>query len=279
MLALSLDQLLSTFVTEALQNSMRTRFPELFEKKDGELLTPAEINGEVNRFMGLAIFSSVGRLQRKLDEDARQILACMIICLDDADDKYFEKRYSTHMNLLNNGGLTLVSEILFPFGMQLMTAVRESFTMQHMDNNPKHAFKIAKKALLENKRLSNYFRAICQRHSELKGKKFEKAVSAVYKMVLPKVIHSRFAVVFCRWKEKHVQSKDKHALRPVLKVGVSNKAKKDSTAKTPKKKKIKRNAVTPTLSKSQCTLNRKRRTEILVEKRQRKKREHNSQKI
>ena len=202
----------------------------------------------------------------------------MMIHLDNADNKYVEKRYSTHMNLLNKRGLTRVSENFFPFGMQLMTAVRESFTMEHMDNNPKHAFKIAKKAVLENKTLSNYFRALCLQHSVLKGKKLEVAVSAVYKMVLPKVIHSRFAVVFRRWKDIHVNSKDKDASRPALKVGVSNKVKKESTAKTPKKKKTKLNTVTPTFSKSQCTLNRKRRTEILVEKKQRKKREHTSQK-
>ena len=148
----------------------------------------------------------MSRLQRKSDKDARQILAGMMIRLDDADDKYLEKRYSTHLNLLNNSGLTLVSEKLFSFGMQLMTAVRESLTMQHKDNSPKHAFKIAKKAVLENKTLSNYFRALCIQNSALKGKKLEVAVSAVYKMVLPKVIHSWFAVVFCRWKEKHTNT-------------------------------------------------------------------------
>ena len=37
----------------------------------------------------------------------------------------------------------------------------------------------------------------------------------------------------------HVKSRDKHALRSALKVGVSNKAKKDSTAKKPKRKKPK----------------------------------------
>ena len=100
-----------------------------------------------------------------------------------------------------------------------------------------------------------------------------------------KVIHSRFAVVFRRWKEMHVQSKDKHALRNVLKVGASNKAKKDSTAKTPKKKTTKVTkkkttkvtTVSPTLSKSQCAMNRKRRIKILFEKKQRKKRKHDSQ--
>ena len=125
----------------------------------------------------------------------------MMICLDYAGDKYLEKHYSTHMNILNNGGLTLVSDELFPFGMKLMTLVRELFTMQIMDNNPKHTFKIAKKAVLENKSLLNYFRALCLQHSGLKGTNLEMAVSAVYNMVLPKVIHSRFAVVFCRWKE------------------------------------------------------------------------------
>ena len=241
-------------------------------------LTPTEINSEVNRFLGWAIFSALGRLQRKSDEGARKILACMMIRLDYADNKYLEKHYSTHMNVLNNGRLILVSDKFFPFGMQLMTAVRELFTMQIMDNNLKHVFKIVKKAVLEKKSLWNYFRALRLRHSGLKGRNLEMAVSAVYNMVLPKVIHSRFSVVFCRWKEIHVKSKDKLALRPALKVGVSSKAKKDSTAKTPMKKKTKVHTVTPKFSESQCTLHRKRRKEILFERRQRKKREHDSQK-
>ena len=83
----------------------------------------------------------------------------------------------------------------------------------------------------------------------------------------------------------HVQSKDKHALRNVLKVGASNKAKKDSTAKTPKKKttKVTKKKTTkvpafpPKLSESESAMNRKRRIKILFEKKQRKKRKHDSQ--
>ena len=115
---------------------------------------------------------------------------------------------------------------------------------------------------------------VCSQHSGLKGRKKERALKLVYKMVLPKVIHSRFAVIFCQWKEIHVKSKDKLALRPTLKVGVSNKAKKDGTAKTPKKTKTKVNTLSPNFSESQYTLNRKRRREVW----QRKKLEHDSQK-
>ena len=203
----------------------------------------------------------------------------MMIRLDYADNKYLEKHYSIHMNILNSGGLTFVSGEFFVFGMRLMTFVRELFTVQIMNNNPKHGFKIAKKAVLENNSLSNYFRALCIQHSGLQGTNLEMAVSAVYNMVLPKVIHSRFAVIFLWWREIHVKSKEKPALRPALKVGVSNKAKKDSTTKTPKKTKTKVHAVTPNFSERQCTLNRKRRREVLYEKRQGKKREYDRQRV
>ena len=154
-----------------------------------------------------------------------------------------------------------------------------------MDNDPKKAFRIAKKAVMENPTLTNYFAALCSQHSGLEGTKLKRALKLVYKMVLPNVIHSRFAVVFRLWKEMHVQSKDKHALRNVLKVGASNKAKKDSTAKTPKKKTTKVTkkkttkvpTVPPKLSESKCAMNRKRRIKILFEKKQRKKRKHDSQ--
>ena len=74
----------------------------------------------------------------------------------------------------------------------------------------------------------------------------------------------------------HVKSKDKNAFRSTLKVAVSNKAKKDSTVKTQKRKRTKVHTVTPKLSESQCTLNRKRRKEIIFERKQRKKRERDS---
>ena len=154
-----------------------------------------------------------------------------------------------------------------------------------MDNDPKKAFKIAKKAVMENPSLTNYFAALCLKNSGLKGTKKERASKLVYKMVLTKVIHSRFAVVFRQWKEMHVQSRDKNALRDVLKVGASNKAKKDSTAKTLKKKttKVTKKKTTkvpafpPKLSESESAMNRKRRIKILFEKKQRKKRKHDSQ--
>ena len=63
-----------------------------------------------------------------------------------------------------------------------------------MDNDPKKAFRIAKKAVMENPTLTNYFAALCSQHSGLEGTKLKRALKLVYKMVLPKAIHSRFAV-------------------------------------------------------------------------------------
>ena len=64
-----------------------------------------------------------------------------------------------------------------------------------------------------------------------------------------------------------------------MKVGVISKAKKNSTPKTPNKTKTKVNTVTPNFSERQCTLNRKHKREVLYEKRQRKKRKYDRQKL
>ena len=116
-----------------------------------------------------------------------------MVRLDDANGKYLEKYYSTHVNILNSGGLTLMNGEFFVFGMRLMKFVRESFTMKIMDNNPKHGFGIAKKAVLENESLSNYVKALCKRYSRLEGTNFEVAMSAVsifryYTMLRPTTI-------------------------------------------------------------------------------------------
>ena len=116
-----------------------------------------------------------------------------------------------------------------------MDVLRSELCRNVMDNNSKHGFGIEKKAVLENESLLNYFKALCIQHSGLEGTNLEMTVFTVYNMVLPKIIHSRFAVIFRRWKEIYVKSKDKLALRTDIKVEVSNKVKKNSTAKTPKK--------------------------------------------
>ena len=95
--------------------------------------------------------------------------------------------------------------------------------MQTMDADPKGGFGKAKKAVLEDVTLSNYFKALCKRYSALTGDKLIAATTKAYAILLPKVIHSRFAVIFRRWKEVNVKSKDKIAFRTLRKVEESKK--------------------------------------------------------
>ena len=57
------------------------------------------------------------------------------------------------------------------------------------------------------------------------------AIKEVYQIILRKMIHSRFAVVFRRWKEEHCQKHDM-SLRSSLKAGV-DKIKKSKDTKRP----------------------------------------------
>ena len=92
-------------------DSLKHRSPELFKSSVGETLTSTEKNGEVNRFLGWAIFSA----QQKFEDNQSEykILQAMQSKLDDIDEDYVQKYYDRHMSLLNTGGLTLVSRDFF----------------------------------------------------------------------------------------------------------------------------------------------------------------------
>lgn len=59
------------------------------------------------------------------------------------------------------------------------------------------------------------------------------AIDEVYGIILQKIVHSRFAVVFRRWKEEHCQKHDV-SLRSKLKASVdTNKSSKQQKQKRP----------------------------------------------
>eukprot|EP00984_Skeletonema_dohrnii_P032456 scaffold26689_cov72-Skeletonema_dohrnii-CCMP3373.AAC.1 len=60
----------------------------------------------------------------------------------------------------------------------------------------------------------------------------EDTIEKVYEIILRKMVHSRFAVVFRRWKEEHCQKHDM-ALRQNLKAGVDNKKRKRTKQQSP----------------------------------------------
>ncbi len=111
-LFMTLSQLHSVWLKDALINARKQHNPGLFRLQATSSLTGVEENNEVNRFLGWAVFSSMAKFS---DDSARSnerksLLSNMMIREREMDDEYMEKYYDLKMSLLNCGGLTLVNK-------------------------------------------------------------------------------------------------------------------------------------------------------------------------
>ena len=125
-----------------------------------------------------------------------------------------------------------------PWGKQVLQVVCASFIEEPICSNPKHGFETGIKAVVGNVAFRQYFQALCRNYSDAQDNEdTDCAASAVYNVVVGKVVHSRFAVPFRRFKMKHIKAKAKIALRNNLKVAAAGGLKHQTTATvTPEKK-------------------------------------------
>jgi hypothetical protein len=267
---LSLARMHTSWLKEALVESRKVRSPELFSKKAVNDLTGVELNSEVNRFLGWAIFSSTKRIKTDLaiDVECRKVLKAMMMRERQADDVYMSKYYDANMAMANRGGLTLVNSNFFEFGKSFLSTVRGAFNEDMITQDPHHAFENAKTHVMNNQSLRSYFLALCKKHSvgDLT------ACEHVYTTVVRKTIHARFSVVYRHWKEANVKRNGQVAFRTQLKAqsGKSSpdkKAKTDSaaTTKSPKKRLV--DITNFPLATDQAAINRKKRKDHLKQKR------------
>ena len=164
-LAMCLNRNMERMTREALTASLKQRSPSLFEKTVGDSLTPMEKNGEVNRFLGWAIFST----QKKFEDDQpeHKILNAMHCKLDDLDTHYIEKYYDRHMSMLNTGGMTLVSGEFFEWGRKVMDVVRKKISHDLFQRDPKKGLDREKTAILKDECLRNAFSEICKKKRQI----------------------------------------------------------------------------------------------------------------
>ena len=218
LLGLMLSKLYKDWLTSALEEARRSRNPELFATKQASDLSVAEENNEVNTFVGWSIFSALKKYAEVSGEDneSKRLLLSMIMLEEDADEEYISKYYDKNMSMMNCGGLTLVSKYFFEWGKAAMKNIRNSFTHDQLTKNLRTSFRDGKRRVLENKYIHHKFVTLCQSSPML----FQQgAIDEVYRIILQKMVHSRFAVVFRRWKEKHCQKHDV-SLRSKLKASV-----------------------------------------------------------
>ena len=232
LLGMMLSKLHQNWLTSALRLARNKRYPHLFKQNQTSNLTLSEENNEVNSFVGWSIFSALKKKKYRDDDEeeneGKRLLSSMIMLEEDADEEYLAKYYDTNMSMVNCGGLTLVSSYFFEWGKDAMEVIRNTFTQDRMRQNLRSCFKDGKHLVMQNSSIHSKFVSLCQSPSM----KFQQdAIEEVYQIILRKMIHSRFAVVFRRWKEEHCQKHDM-SLRSSLKAGV-DKIKKSKDTKRP----------------------------------------------
>ena len=200
--------------------------PQLFQASVAELKNVEE-NNEVNRFVGWAISSLMRRFKKhscNIDGTYLSVLASMMMWEREMDDEYLEKYYDSNLALMNRGGLTLVHKHFFGWGRKLMAKIRSVYSLETIGRDPNNSFETAKMAVMEDRTILSYFLALCRKYRV--GN--DTVCKEVFHMVVSKTVHSRFAVVFRRWKECNVKKNGQVAFRIKLKAtsGQSTKGKK-----------------------------------------------------
>ena len=220
MLGLMLAELLLDWLALSLRWARQKSNPELFQKKQDQRLTPAEENNEVNSFVGWSIFSAMKKYvnvdEEESENECKQLLSAMCLREEDADDEYLANYYDTNMSMLNHGGLTLVSRHFFNWGKSTMQYIRDAFTVDDIQQAPKNCFKNGKKRVLQSISIRSQLVLLCKAHPLSFT---SAAIDEVYNIILPKMIHARFAVVFRHWKGLHCQ-KHEVAFRTKMKASV-----------------------------------------------------------
>jgi hypothetical protein len=206
---------------------------------------------EVNSFLGWAIFQvyDVYRDKQRSDltddddmEDADNhvlYLRTMRVLHEDVigDLDYLENCYSEHLQLENNGGLTLVSPKYFDFGTFLMSVIAESFTQAHIVNEGNDAWT---KGMV---RVHTQFESIKQRFLAL-GEDCEQLETSAKVRVLERLVrkaaHARHGVELKIYKELTVKRKGKNYVGSTHRGNLSVLSKGSETSSLPKEVMVKR---------------------------------------
>jgi hypothetical protein len=173
---------------------------------------------EVNSFLGWAISQIMNFYKEELngdwtDEDQKEnaqkhiyylrtmrVLHCDVI----GDLDYLENCYSDHLQLENNGGLTLVSHEYFEFGTFLMNIIVRSLTQTHITNEGNEAWtKGMARVKAEFATIERRFLALGEDYTELDT---EAKVSVLERLV-QKAAHARHGVEWKIYKELTVKRK------------------------------------------------------------------------
>ena len=125
----------------------------------------------------------------------------------DVDDDYIEQRYDLTMllrNLGGSGGLRLVSDGFFDWGMKAMLFVSKELTIDDVERLGERAFGKAKKATLGHPNLRSDFACLVQRqqHRDPRIETSYNLSSEIYSEIMEKVCNARFNETMDNYNEK-----------------------------------------------------------------------------
>jgi hypothetical protein len=175
-----------------------------------------DVNSDVNRFFGYAVFGVLTTWRKKRNimiakenvSNGADVLDHTIAFIEGMrllhknamlDDEYMSTCYAPELQVVNKGGLTLVSRDYFDIGRKLLTAIRKK---GHYDGMKKHGSYLLEEIisqLLSDKRLENEFLlAGTMPRGMFVDRKIEQGI---WKELIAKTYHAWIGAIFDRIQE------------------------------------------------------------------------------
>ena len=116
------------------------------------------------------------------------------------NETYMALYYDTSTQILNNGGLSLISEQYFPFGYELLRRVRDSFSENDLKLHGNESVKKAFDTLTAQASIRRVFDA-CDKNA---GSSLDDCFKCmIFEELVRKVFHARVNEVIKKYKEQH----------------------------------------------------------------------------
>ena len=117
-----------------------------------------------------------------------------------ADQTYMKLYYDNSTQIINNGGLTLISAKYFPFGYELLRRIRQSFSENDLKRNGNQSVVMAFNTLVKTKSIRAVFDACDDTVETLLD---EKSKDILFQELVRKVFHARINETIKKYKEVH----------------------------------------------------------------------------
>ena len=210
-LADMLGEVFKSWLVTELRGERMKRDPDLFKRRLSPNLSRDELSSEVNRILAWAIRG----VRDKVDDKSSfvyRLLDSMVCQKKDVDESYLADRYDLGMafsNVGGEGGLTLVTEPFFEWGMNVMRTISKALTVEDIKARGTSALKTGRKAMLKDDSLRNGLALLFHKQCQVSTKS-EKPISfstemstEIYQDIMIKACNCCFGEVLENYNEKN----------------------------------------------------------------------------